>query len=52
MKILARLSIDDAPVVIDVRGSVFQVWKNQSVIWVSFVETLMPIPPSSIWALA
>ena len=44
MKILDRLPIYDEPALIDVGGDVFQVWKNQTITWVSFTETTMPFP--------
>jgi hypothetical protein len=44
MKILDRLPIYDQPTLIDVRGEVYQVWKNQAIIWISFAETLPPFP--------
>jgi hypothetical protein len=44
MKILERLPIDDEPTLILIRGDVYQLWKNQAIIWVSFAETLTPFP--------
>ena len=44
MKILDRLPIFDEPALIHVHGNVYQVWKNQAIIWVSFAETLLPFP--------
>jgi hypothetical protein len=44
MKILARLPIYDEPALIDVRGDVLQVWKNQTIIWVSFADAPSPFP--------
>ena len=44
MKILDRLPIFDEPALIHVHGDVYQVWKNQAIIWVSFAETLVPFP--------
>jgi hypothetical protein len=44
MKILNRLPIYDEPALIDVRGEVYQVWKNQAIIWVSFDRLLAPFP--------
>ena len=40
MKILERFPIYDEPTVIDVQGEVYQVGKNQAIIWVSLDETL------------
>jgi hypothetical protein len=44
MKILERLPIYDEPTLIDVQGEVYQIWKNQAIVWVSFAETLTPFP--------
>src|SRR5947199_3992284 len=44
MKILERLPIYDEPTVLDVQGEVYQVWKNQAIIWVSLDEALTPFP--------
>src|ERR1017187_5082257 len=44
MKILDRLPIYDEPTFIDAQGDVYQVWKNQAIIWVSFAETLRAFP--------
>jgi len=44
MKILVRLPIYDEPALIDEQGEVYQVWKNQTIIWVSFAETQKHFP--------
>jgi hypothetical protein len=44
MKILARLPIDEEPALIEVRGEVYQVWRNQAIVWVSLDEALAPFP--------
>src|SRR5438874_630498 len=44
MKILERLPIYDEPTLIDVQGEVYQIWKNQAILWVSFAESLTPFP--------
>ena len=42
MKILDRLPIYTECALIDVRGGVFQIWKNQTIVWVSFAHALAP----------
>jgi hypothetical protein len=44
MRILDRLPIYEEPGLIDVRGEVFQVWRNQVIVWVSISEELTPFP--------
>jgi hypothetical protein len=44
MKILDRLPIDDEPAPIEVRGEVYQVWKNQAIVRVGLDESLAPFP--------
>jgi hypothetical protein len=42
MKILDRLPIYAEPVLIEVRDEVYQVWQNQTIVWVSLDEALAP----------
>ncbi len=44
MKILDRLPIYPKPDLIDVQGEMFQVWRNQAIVWVSLAENLRPFP--------
>ena len=44
MKILDRLPISDEPALIEVRGEVYQVWKNQAIVRVGLDESLAPFP--------
>ncbi len=44
MKILDGLPIYQEPALIEVRGEVYQVWKNQAIVWVSLDEALAPFP--------
>jgi hypothetical protein len=44
MKIPDRLPIYDEPALIEVRDEVFQVWKNQAIVWVGLAEALAPFP--------
>jgi hypothetical protein len=44
MKILDRLPIYEEPALIEVRGEVYQVWRNQAIVWVSLDEALAPFP--------
>src|SRR5262245_20933451 len=44
MKILDRLPIYEEPALIEVRDEVYQLWKNQTIVWVSLDEALAPFP--------
>lgn len=44
MKILDRLPIYDEPALIEVGSEVYQVWRNQAIVWVSLDEALAPFP--------
>jgi hypothetical protein len=44
MRILDRLPIYEEPALIEVRDEVYQVWQNQTIVWVSLDEALAPFP--------